>query len=70
MGLKELYSIISDLPEGTSEIMVHPGANETLLRRAYPWDYHWEEELRALKNEDIQKLISYNDIKLINYRQF
>ncbi|HWR55108.1 MAG TPA: ChbG/HpnK family deacetylase [Negativicutes bacterium] len=70
MGLKELHAIISDLPEGTAEIMVHPGANNTLLRRAYPWDYHWEEELRALKDEDILKLVSNNDIKLINYRQF
>ena len=69
MGFRELHAIISALPEGTSEIMVHPGIADARLRRAYPWDYQWEEELRALKNEEILKLIAGQGIRLINYRQ-
>ncbi len=68
MDQTKLQNIIERLPEGTSEIMVHPGLNNEELNKAYPWNYHWEDELNALKAVETLRLIKKNRIKLISYR--
>ncbi len=60
-------NIIQELPLGTSEVMTHPGLNSSELERSFPWNYHWEEELEALKSEELRTWIHEKNIRLINY---
>ena len=67
-----LEDLFDRLPEqGTVEIMTHPGRhNENELEPYKKWNYHWEEELKALtkwQKSDIEKaqalqLISFRDL--------
>ncbi|HIU64228.1 MAG TPA: ChbG/HpnK family deacetylase, partial [Candidatus Avacidaminococcus intestinavium] len=43
-----LNAILSNLPEGVSEIMTHPGLHEAVLRKTFAWGYDWESELTAM----------------------
>lgn len=60
-------NIIKSLPEGTSEIMTHPGLSNDILGKVFSWHYHWEQELAAYLSMNNQKLLQDNKIKLINF---
>ncbi len=63
-----LETIIRHLPEGTSEIMTHPGLSSGALDHKLLWGYHWEEELAALTSPEVKSLIEQQQIKLIDYQ--
>lgn len=67
MTIENLKAVITNLPDGVSEIMVHPGSSNIILSALYDWKYHWQEELEALKNQEILRTIKEKDIKLTNY---
>lgn len=67
---KNLLAIIARLPDGISEIMVHPGTDNALLNRALQWHYQWQDELEALQSRETLSLIQKQQIELINYRDF
>ncbi|CUH93945.1 hypothetical protein P22_0007 [Propionispora sp. 2/2-37] len=62
-----LQYVIENLPDGVSEIMVHPGKNTEALRQLFPWGYHWQEEMTALKSKKIADLLQKEKIKLIHF---
>lgn len=64
-----LLHIINSLPEGISEIMMHPGMNDVILKTLYNWDLHWEAELSAVTSPIIRQSIINNDINLISFRE-
>lgn len=41
--------------------------NDQALELVFPWGYHWEEELAALKYKEVLESIKKNEIQLINY---
>lgn len=57
-NLNELLvkNILLALPEGTSEIMTHPGADNVLLAQNFKWGYHWHDELNAFCLKAIKTL--------------
>ena len=63
-----LASIIRALPEGTSELMCHPGTRDDLLAEASGWGMGWEADLSAVTDEGIRKLAESEGIELISYR--
>lgn len=65
-----LINILKALPKGTSEIMMHPGANTKALNNLYHWDYHWDEELNAVILPDTLAFIQQNHIKMRSFREF
>lgn len=67
MRQSPLMHILKELPDGISEIMVHPGINTQALELLFPWGYHWEEELDALKCKEVLESIKKYEIQLINY---
>lgn len=69
MQEKYLSEIIRQIPEGVSEIMVHPGSSNKLLRTKHNWEYHWEEELLAVTSKHVGILINNNDINLVSFRE-
>ncbi len=68
MSQANLRAILTRLPAGTSEIMVHPGLDNKMLNSQFHWGYHWREELDALRSPETLNLIQKQGIQLINYR--
>lgn len=64
-----LQALIEALPEGSSEIMTHPGMDVTELTQAYKWGYHWDEELKALISPRVSERIRNGMIQLISFRE-
>jgi chitin disaccharide deacetylase len=64
-----LQALIEALPEGSSEIMTHPGLDATELTRSYKWGYHWDEELKALISPRVRERIKNGAIRLISFRE-
>jgi len=63
-----LSTIIDVLPEGITEIMMHPGSNNELLNKSYNWNYHGQEELAAVTSEVLRRRIADKKITLISFR--
>lgn len=68
MERRTLLHILKQLPEGVSEIMVHPGADNKVLSQVFPWQYHWQDEMETLMSEEVLATIRRCGIRLIDYR--
>ena len=64
-----LLSVIKRLPEGDSEIMVHPGEKDESLAKRTNWGYHWDEELQALCSDEVGTALQQRQVQLISYRE-
>lgn len=69
MTLENLLPILQVLPEGTSEIMMHPGMDNTTLAMAYDWGYHWQQELAAMTSPVARQFIATQGIRLISFKE-
>lgn len=65
---KYFLQIVKSLPEGVSEIMIHPGADDKVLGKVYDWQYHWEDELQSVTSSEVMRYLTERGIKLISYR--
>jgi len=65
---KFLLTILDTLPQGVSEIMMHPGTSNQILYEKYGWDYHGQEELAGVTSATVRQQLGDNNIKLISYR--
>ena len=64
-----LSNILDILPEGVSEIMMHPGTDKARLVEAFGFDYNWQAEYLALLSANIQAKINSGDIEKISFRE-
>ena len=62
-------AILQALPDGVSEVMVHPGKDNGVLDDIYHWAYHWEEELASVTSTEAKKIIEERQIRLISYEE-
>ncbi len=69
MFLPHFMAILRALPEGVSEIMVHPGTDNRVLDDIYHWQYHWEEELASVTSKEAMVYIETQGIRLISYEE-
>jgi chitin disaccharide deacetylase len=69
MSQAVIQHLIENLPDGVSEIMVHPGKNTKALDQVFAWGYHWQEEMEVLKSKEVLDSIRKGSIQLINYRE-
>lgn len=61
--------VLGNLPlTGTYELMRHPGFDDPETQYGH-WRYNWSEELKALTDPEVIKLIQDSRIRLISYRQ-
>lgn len=60
-------NILQALPEGTSEIMTHPGLETASLGKLFTWGYTWETELAAYLDKKNLQLLREKNIQLINF---
>lgn len=62
-----IANILRSLPDGTSEIMTHPGLYKRELDKVFSWNYHWEDELQAFLSEKNKAILKQEQIALINF---
>lgn len=67
---ESLSQILAKVPQGLSELIVHPGFGDDALRNLLPDTYksfNWDGETRALISPEIRSLISQNGIILQSF---
>lgn len=67
MNSNYLKNILKQLPQGRTEIMMHPGDSTTELSSIFPWHYSWADEKAALLAPDIKTILREKSIELINF---
>ena len=63
-----LLPMIDGLPDGISEIMMHPGTDNDVLNSSYNWNYHGQEELAAVTSDNVRHHLAEHNITLISFR--
>ncbi len=69
MRQQHLHAILDRLPDGVSEIMVHPGDDAAALGALYGWGYRWQDELAALTSPATMSLVAARGIRFISFRE-
>ncbi len=64
---KLVKNIILAMPDGTSEIMTHPGIENGELAEKFDWDYHWGEELEAFLSAENKYLLKQQNVALTDF---
>ncbi|MBP2635103.1 MAG: chbG [Firmicutes bacterium] len=67
MDERLLLNIIGSLPDGITEVMVHPGLDDTALNNTFTWGYHWQQELNAVISSQVIGRLEQENIKLISF---
>jgi hopanoid biosynthesis associated protein HpnK len=64
---KALRSVLFGVPQGTSELVCHPGHGEPDTSPIAGWDYEWREELEALTSPESRRIIESQGIELTTF---
>jgi predicted glycoside hydrolase/deacetylase ChbG (UPF0249 family) len=63
-----LVRAIDRLPEGTSELVCHPGTDGAAIGTAYAWGFAWDDETRALTGARVREALARRAVQLVSYR--
>jgi hopanoid biosynthesis associated protein HpnK len=63
-----LLALVAALPEGTSEIVCHPGAGDGAIGAVYGWGFRWDAEAAALTSAAVRETVRREGVQLITYR--
>ena len=63
-----LRALLAALPEGTSELVCHPGAGDGAIGSAYAWGFGWDAEAAALTSPAVRETIRREGVQLVAYR--
>jgi predicted glycoside hydrolase/deacetylase ChbG (UPF0249 family) len=64
-----LLKLIPRLPNGTSELVCHPGIEVDGMADTYRWGFHWEGEVAALTSPRVRAALAQERIRLITYSE-
>ena len=64
----ELLKLIAHLPQGTTEVMMHPGTCNEVLQEDSGWQHDFEEELRAITSPRVMAALREEEIEPVNFR--
>ncbi len=64
---KALRSVLFGVPQGTSELVCHPGRGEPESSPIATWGYEWREELEALTSPESRRIIESQGIELTTF---
>jgi len=67
LGREALIRNIKALPEGTSEIMCHPGLKDDALAAGTGWGHGWQGELDAVTDAGVKALVADMGVELVCY---
>ena len=68
VGETHLRHIIETMKPGVTEVMMHPGADTAVLKKACRWEHDFEAERNAILSEDIAALLEAKQIEPVNFR--
>jgi len=64
---KALRSVLFGVPQGTSELVCHPGHGEPDSSPFATWEYEWRTELEALTSPESRRIIESQGIELTTF---
>ncbi len=64
---ERLEAVLSDVGEGVSELVCHPGLGDRELAAAFSWGYGWEAETAALCDPRLPDLLRARGIELTSF---
>ena len=64
---KALRSVLFGVPQGTSELVCHPGRGEPDSSPIAAWEYEWRAELEALTSPESRRIIESQGIELTTF---
>lgn len=59
--------LIKNLDDGTTEVMLHAGVNNILLREACQWNHDFEAELAAVTSPKLFEILNEKQIAAVNF---
>ena len=62
-----MLKLIENLGDGTTEVMLHPGTDNKILRDFCDWDHDFEEELAAVTSPRVLSLLAEKNISAVNF---
>lgn len=65
---ERLLAIIDRMKPGTTEVMMHPGADTAVLQAACQWDHDFEAERDALLSPRVLDRLRERNIEITNFR--
>jgi hypothetical protein len=65
--MEELLRLIAGMPEGTTEIMCHPGYVDEAFAQESVYNFQRERELKILTDPTVKQAIEANTIELISF---
>lgn len=70
-AVNETYfrAIIEQMKPGVTEVMMHPGTDTTILKKACRWEHDFEAERDAIVSADITELLKKKQVRIINFRE-
>ena len=66
---KFLLKLIENFQDGTTEVMLHPGTDNKILRGFCQWEHDFEEELAAVTSEKILGALAEKNISAVNFSE-
>lgn len=62
---EDILRMLETLPEGTTELMCHPGRPDARLLERHPWGRNWHHEREALKSPAVREKIRELGVELV-----
>lgn len=70
IATRDLIAGIPKLPEGVTELVVHPAVDQKALQAEYPaWGFKWQQELAAIKATDVRDMLARHKVQLARYSE-
>ena len=64
---KFMLNLIENLKDGTTEVMLHPGRSNEVLKDFCKWEHDFEAELDAVTSPKVLKLLEEKNIAAVNF---
>ena len=64
----ELLHLIAHLPQGTTEVMMHPGTKNDVLQEDSGWQHDFESELAAILSPRVEAALRKAEVEPVNFR--
>ena len=64
-----LCRMIDSLPEGVTELMIHPGSDNSVLQKFTGWSHDFEAELNAAKSKRVIEALGRNEIEITSFME-
>lgn len=64
-----MAKLLDNLQDGTTEVMLHPGTDNTILQDFCQWEHNFVEELAAVTSPQILNLLAEKNISAISFSE-